>query len=523
MNFSPIRLVPELLLRSVEKYPEKTALICNDSHLNFHGIEKYSNRFANCLKEFSILKNERVVVHLPNCIETVISIWGSMKINSIAAVIGVIDKIERVVKILNDCAATVFVTDESFILSLAQYLYRLKSLKLIVYRGGNASENYTEIVTERLGIINFSEIKREFEPKPPILSTIDLDIAYLVYTSGSTGAPRGVMTTHRSSLFGVENVVNYLGMNDEDRVLSVLSLAYGYGFHQLLFATKVGGTLVLEDSFAFPASILKKMASERITGFPSMPTMLNMMMDLNLNKYNLDHLRFITSTGAPLPRKLIQAIAEGLKHVRLHYMYSLTEAVYPIVQDPELITENYESVGRVMPGTEAWLENEKGERVGPNQVGELILRGSHVRSGYWKNPEATGRRFSGGPYPGEIVCRTGDLFTMDEDNYFYYVGRNDQMIKSGGQKVSPRVVEDVLYNLDGIAEAAAVGLPDPLMGQVIKAFVVLSPEKEKVLRVEDILEHCRLNLEDFMVPKAIEVRRSLPKTTSGKIKINALI
>jgi acyl-coenzyme A synthetase/AMP-(fatty) acid ligase len=172
-------------------------------------------------------------------------------------------------------------------------------------------------------------------------------------------------------------------------------------------------------------------------------------------------------------------------------------------------------VGIPIPGTEAWLEDADGNRLGPGEVGELVVRGRHVMRGYWGDAAATAERFRPGALPGERVCHTGDLFRMDDEGYFYFVGRADDIIKSRGEKVSPKEVENVLYRLPGVLEAAVVGIPDPILGEAVKAFLVVNgagPSEAEVMR------HCRENLDDFMVPKAIEFRSELPKTSSGKIR-----
>jgi len=172
-------------------------------------------------------------------------------------------------------------------------------------------------------------------------------------------------------------------------------------------------------------------------------------------------------------------------------------------------------VGIAIPGTEVWIEDKQGHRLGCSQVGELVVRGRHVMRGYWGNPEASAARFRPGLMPGERLCYTGDLFRMDEEGFMYFVSRQDDMIKSRGEKVAPKEVENALYGLPGVREAAVIGVADPVLGQVVKAFVVQEGDE---LTPADILRYCRAHLEDFMVPKLVELCVQLPKTSSGKIK-----
>jgi long-chain acyl-CoA synthetase len=177
-------------------------------------------------------------------------------------------------------------------------------------------------------------------------------------------------------------------------------------------------------------------------------------------------------------------------------------------------------VGIAIPNTEVWIVDEDGKRVGPGVVGELVVRGSHVMRGYWEKPEATAKRYRPGPIPGERVLYTGDLFKMDEEGFLYFMARKDDIIKSRGEKVSPKEVENVLYSLDGVVAAAVIGVPDEILGEAIKAFVV-RPDGN-TLTERDVLRHCTQHLEDFMIPKYVEFRSELPKTTSGKIKKTGL-
>jgi acyl-coenzyme A synthetase/AMP-(fatty) acid ligase len=160
-----------------------------------------------------------------------------------------------------------------------------------------------------------------------------------------------------------------------------------------------------------------------------------------------------------------------------------------------------------------WIESDRGERLGPNQIGELVVQGRHVMRGYWQAPEATAERFRPGHRPGERICYSGDLFQMDEEGYMYFVGRKDDIVNTRGEKVAPKEVETVIHSLPGVIEAAVVGVPDPILGEAIKAFVVADRTR---VQKNDVLAHCKAHLEAFMLPKYVEFRNELPKTSSGK-------
>jgi acyl-CoA synthetase (AMP-forming)/AMP-acid ligase II len=211
----------------------------------------------------------------------------------------------------------------------------------------------------------------------------------------------------------------------------------------------------------------------------------------------------------------IEQIRARFPQAKLFSMYGLTETKRTLYLPPDQLDNRPGSVGIAIPGTEVWLVDEHGNRLGSDQVGELVIRGGHVMRGYWENAEATAQRYRPGPVPGERVCYSGDLFRMDQDGYLYFVARKDDIIKSRGEKVAPKEIETVVYALPGVLEVAVVGVPDPVLGQAIKLFVVPADNR---LTERDILQYCRTHLEDYMMPKYVELRESLPKTSSGKIQ-----
>jgi acyl-CoA synthetase (AMP-forming)/AMP-acid ligase II len=201
-------------------------------------------------------------------------------------------------------------------------------------------------------------------------------------------------------------------------------------------------------------------------------------------------------------------------------MYGLTECKRTLYLPPEELERRPGSVGIPIPGTEAWVEDEDGKRLGPGETGELVVRGSHVMQGYWNAPEKTAQRYRPGRYPADRLLYTGDLFKTDEEGFLYFVARKDDIIKSRGEKVAPKEVEGAIYRLPGVVETVVIGEPDALLGEAIVAYVV--PEKGVSLTERDVIRHCTQNLENFMVPQQVRLRDSLPKNPSGKVKKQAL-
>jgi len=225
------------------------------------------------------------------------------------------------------------------------------------------------------------------------------------------------------------------------------------------------------------------------------------------------HLRYLTNTAAALPRAHIERLREIFPQAKLFSMYGLTECKRCTYLPPEQLGVRPDSVGIAIPGTEAYVVDEQGQRVPAGTVGELVIRGAHVMKGYWGDAAATERVLKPGPHPWEKVLHTGDLFRADAEGYLYFVGRKDDIIKTRGEKVSPKEVENVLYELPGIREAVIVGVPDPILGQAVKAIVVA----EAGVTEREVIRHCAARLEDFMVPSTVEFREQLPKSENGKI------
>ncbi len=510
-------LVQDFLHNSAARLPNKVALVCNSQRLTYAQVDAMADRLANAMIEHGLKRGDRIAIYLNNSIEAVVGIFATLKAGGAFVVVNHTTKHDKLTYILNNCRATGLLTEIGIINAhrAMPLLTDAPSLKFAVFCGQRAAGAAQTAVTGALRLLDFDGIQAVYPAHRPPQVAIDLDLACLIYTSGSTGDPKGVMSDHSNVIFAASSIAEYLQNVEDDVVIDVLPLAFDYGLYQLLMVFKFGGRLILERSFAYPAAILKLMEKERVTGFPGVPTIYAILLQMDLSPYDLSSLRYLTNTAAALPPSHIMELRRRFSWATLYSMYGLTETKRTLYLPPDQLDRRPGSVGIAIPGTEVWLEDEDGNRLGPGQTGELVVRGRHVMRGDWENPQATAERYRPGPLPGERVCYTGDLFRMDEDGYLYFIGRKDDIIKSRGEKVAPKEVENVLYALKGVVEAAVIGVPDPILGEAVKAFVVLDSVK---LAEADVLAHCRANLEDFMIPKYVEFRDALPKTSSGKIK-----
>ena len=509
-------LVQDFLHNSAERHPGKVALVCDGLRLTYAEIDAAADRLANALIDQGVLRGDRVVIYMPNSVPVVVGIFAALKAGGVFVVVNATTRAEKLEYILNNCCAAAIITDLRNLAVLDKLVTNVPSLKCAVISG---AQNDQLPDHGELPALDYNQVQINYPARRPAQVNIDLDLACLIYTSGSTGDPKGVMSDHSNVVFAASSIISYLGNVPEDIVIAVLPLSFDYGLYQLLMVFKFGGTLVLERSFAYPAVILKRMETEKVTGFPGVPTVFSLLLNIDLSPYDLSALRYLSNTAAALPVSHIQQIRQKFPWATLFSMYGLTETKRTLYLPPEQLDIRPDSVGIAIPGTEVWLVDESGNRLPPGSTGELVVRGRHVMRGYWNDPVTTSHRYRPGPIPGERLCYTGDIFRMDEQGYLYFLSRKDDIIKSRGEKVAPKEVENVLYAIPGVVEAAVVGVNDPVLGQAIKAFVVFDGIE---LTEADVLRHCRAHLEDFMVPHRVEFRAELPKTSSGKVKKSGL-
>jgi long-chain acyl-CoA synthetase len=505
--------VESFLELNAARSAEKTALVCNGRRFTYRELEVRANRLAGSLIAGGVQRGDRVAIYLENSAEAVISVFAILKAGAAFLVVNPTTKADKASYILNNCRATGLITDRTRLGTLSNAVADAAHLQGVWVAGGMPGAEFTTAkllfdLTAALEDDNLLAI-------PPAKKCIDIDLAALIYTSGSTGRPKGVMLTHLNILSAAASITTYLENRPDDIILSVLPLSFDYGLYQVLMAFKIGGTVVLERSFTYPYRIIELLNQEHVTGFPIVPTISAVLLQLDLSAHRFPALRYITNTAAALPTEHIRRLRNLFPDVKIFSMYGLTECKRVSYLPPDQIDIRPTSVGRGMPNEEVYIVDDTGRRASAGTVGELVVRGSNVMKGYWELPEETDRMLKPGPLPGEKVLYTGDLFRMDEEGYLYFVGRKDDIIKTRGEKVSPREVEDVLHAMPGVVEAAVIGIPDEVLGEAIKAVVRLQAGVN--LTADEVIHWCSLKLENFMVPKFVEFQGEFPKTSTGKI------
>lgn len=499
--------VERFLHESAFLYGEKTAIVAGSKRLSYSELDLYSDRLASALADNDILRGDRIIVFMDNTWEAAVAIFAILKAGAVFSTINPSTKADKLAYILQNCRAKAVIAQARLGPVVSTALDEASSVKLAIVAGPP---------TEDLpNVRSFESLISEENSDPVTHGGIDSDLAMLVYTSGSTGRPKGVMMSHRNIEAAANSITTYIRNTPDDIILNVLPIAFDYGLYQLIMAVKLGATLVLEKSFAFPQATFEVMRREHVTGFPLVPTMAAMILQLkDLESGFLPDLRYVTNTAAALPPAHIARLRELFPNVRIYSMYGQTECKRCTWLPPEELDRRPGSVGIAIPNTEAFVVDDDGKQVPSGVVGELVIRGPHVMQGYWEDEAATARSLRPGPNPWERVLYTGDLFSTDEDGFLYFVGRKDDIIKTRGEKVAPKEVEAVLYSCPGVLEAVIVGVPDPILGQALHALVVVD---DQALTARDIIRHCAMHLEDFMVPKAVIFRAELPKTDTGKV------
>jgi long-chain acyl-CoA synthetase len=510
----PQRLLHESLLAAAAETPDKPALVADGRSWSYGELLDASQRLARALQDSGLERGDRVAVFMDNTAECAVSIFGALAAGGVFIVVNPQTKADKLAFILDDSEASVLLTESSLGRAWRPALEQAAWSPRAVLCAGATTDGAGGAARD------LDEALAGTEPEPRAVGTIPLDLAALIYTSGSTGNPKGVMMSHASMVFAAGSIAEYLRLSEDDRILNVLPLAFDYGLYQLLMAFRIGGTLVLERSFAFPAQTLKRVEEEQVTVFPGVPTVFATLLSMQTRTPH-PIVRRVTNTAAALPPSFHDGLHELFPNALIFRMYGLTECKRVSYLEPELVEAKPTSVGRPIPGTEAFVLDEEGRPVRPGETGILYVRGPHVMAGYWRAPELTAEMLKEGPVPGERMLCTHDNFSIDEDGFLYFVGRTDDIIKTRGEKVSPIEVENALFAIDGVKEAAVLGFPDEILGEAIRAYVV--PEEGASLSEAEVIAACRTKLESFMVPKEVVLLDELPKTPTGKIRKKGLV
>lgn len=497
-------LVHQFLETNAEKLPYKDVAIHLGGRINYFQLEAAANRLANNLIGNGVKPGDRVGIIIEPSINYIIAYFAILKAGAVVVGLNTQNTLRSYRNVLCDCEVSCLIISNKQAYHVKDLYREIQSLNLIICDG--SYDRFPKGILPQYWL----DIQLNGSPARPQVPRNYEDYAQIIYTSGTTGSPKGVVLSHKNLHANTVSIVKYLDLNPDDRVMSILPFYYSYGNSVMLTHIFCGGSLVIDNRFAYPNVILDIMATERVTGFSGVPSTFAILMHKsNINNYKFDRLRYITQAGGPMTPALTQKIMEAMPLLKIFIMYGQTEASARLSYlEPNMLLEKIGSIGKAIPGVELTVKDEKGKVCKPGEIGEIIAKGDNIMVGYWNQPESTKMILK------EDGLHTKDLARIDEDGYLYIVSRASDMIKSGAHRISPKEIEEVLAEFPGIIESAVIGVPDEILGDALVAYIVV---KNK-LDAKEFRKHLRLNIAPYKIPKKIIEIETLPKTPSGKIK-----
>lgn len=500
--------LPGIVHAHARAAPERIAIRAGTHDYSYGQLWREALGFAGWLRESGFQPGDRAAIVLANCPEAVVACHGIWLAGGIAVPLNAQARPRELVPWLLHCGPRVLVHDSgnADLATLAQ-ADAVPALRVAVGEETATAPacRWSEAIAARTGSAE-SVMQPGGERSP----------AMILYTSGTTGSPKGVTLSHLNLASNAASIIRYLELTAADSVVSVLPFYYSYGSSVLNTHLVAGGRVVIEPNMVFPHVVIETIARERASGFSGVPSTFALLLSrVDLGRHDLGSLRYLTQAGGPMPVATTRRLIAAVPGARLFVMYGQTEATARLTWlPPDLLERKMGSVGVPIAGVEIEIRTAEREPAGTDRVGEVWARGDSVMLGYWRDEAQTAEVLSGG------WLKTGDMGRIDSDGYLFLEGRRTDMIKVGAHRIFPKDVEEAIAELPGIAEVAVVGIEDELLGQVIKAFVVRSAGS--AVDVMAVQSHCRARLAPFKIPKHVEFVAALPKTSSGKIRRRAL-
>lgn len=531
-------LLHHLIFFTTQRSPEREALKYRSETQTYFELATNCLKFSQALIDHQIQTQERVAIFLEKRIEFVSACFGSSCAGNIFVPVNPILKADQVQHILKDSGAKVFVTSLERYETFKETLQSATDVELVILTDCadgvvQSSQKIKVICWETFVKTNPSTDFLKTNPEFYHRHMVDTDAVSILYTSGSTGRPKGVVLSHRNMVFGAKNVSSYLENNADDTLLAVLPLSFDAGFSQMTTAFFSGARVILLN-YILPKDILNTVIKEKVTGITAVPPLWMQIAGLNWPVSVHEHLRYFANTGGRMPFEILKKLRAHFPTSKPYLMYGLTESFRSTFLPPEEVDRRPNSIGKAIPNAEILVLKADGTPCGPREQGELVHRGALVGLGYWKDPEKTAERYKplpplSGSRPDGIVIPelgvfSGDLVEMDEEGFLYFIGRNDEMMKTSGYRVSPMEVEEVVYNSGLANEVAAFGVPHESLGQAIVISVLpmegasQGASQDASDAKEKILMYCKEKMPLYMLPSEILMRTEMhPRNQNGKI------
>ncbi len=501
------KLVHGFLEDSAVRFPDKPALFVSGKWHTYSELNARANQMARLFELRGLKKGDRIALFIENSIEYVVTYYAVLKAGGTTVALNTENTAEDIAYIVRDSGVRFLVA--GYRLAARTFSAFDTSLEAVFIwnEPKDSPAGWGDRPTTGL-----PEALDDIPCDDPGIRLIDLDIASIVYTSGSTGKPRGAVLSHLNIVSNTRSIVDYLELTSEDRVLAVLPFYYIYGKSLLNTHFFVGGSVVVDNRFLYPNVVLQTMREQAVTGFAGVPSTYTILLSRsNLKNMKFPKLRYMTQAGGAMAPSVQKEVAEAFAPARLFVMYGATEASARLSYlDPDDLPRKWGSIGKAIANVELFVADEHGRPLPAGAEGEIVARGSNLMSGYWNHPEETEKVLKNGLY------FSGDIGLMDEEGFLYVVGRTKDMIKIGGNRVSAKEIEEALHEHPAIIEAAVIGVPDDVLGEAPKAFIVVKKGASESL-AEELPAFLQKHLAVYKIPKLYEIRISLPKNESGKI------
>ncbi len=497
-------LLDRLLIDSAERRPDKAAIIHGDARISYGMAASSAMSLAAALRGEGLGRSDRVVIAVENSFDYAVSYFGTLHAGCAAVPVNHLTTPYALSNIISDCSPKMLIARAGFIRAVSA-LPEARSLRFISVDGAPDGPDGKRTLA-------LSECLAHGPSADAGGNGAAGDLAAIMYTSGTTGKPKGVMLSHRNLYANARSIAEYLSLTEEDSVMVVLPFYYSYGNSLLLTHVMQGGALVIDNRFVYPNAVLEGIRREEVTGFAGVPSTFAILCHRsNFRNMSFPSLRYVTQAGGPMSHEMAFEIMKTIPHVKLYIMYGQTEASARLSYlAPEDLRRKAGSVGKAIPGVTLTVLNESGEPVKPGEVGEITAEGDNVMMGYWGSPDETAAVIRDGR------LYTGDMATVDQDGYIYIAGRKKDIIKSGAHRISPREVEEAILRDPDVFEAAVVGMEDDILGEAICAFVVLKEGRD--CTEARLMRCCRESLPLHKMPRHIRFMDALPKTESMKVR-----
>ena len=510
-------LLPDLIKQHALGRPDADALCFKTQTLSYADLWQQITAFQQGMLAADLKRHDRVAIYLPKQIETVTAMFGTSAAGGVFVPVNPGLKARQVSYIMQNCNVRILITSADRLKVMQEFLHECDDLRRIVIVGKMPEDIDTHGVdVESWDDFVISEPDHQRAAHP----VIDADMTAILYTSGSTGMPKGVVLSYRNMVAGAQSVATYLNNCPEDVILSVLPLSFDAGLSQLTTAFYAGAKVVLMN-YLLPRDVIRAVAKNKVTGLTLVPPLWVQLAELEWQEEAVSSLRYIATTGGRMPIPVTEKLSSVLSHSDIYLMYGLTEAFRSTYLPPEEVKRRPDSIGRAIPNAEILVVREDGTLCGPGEPGELVHRGALVSLGYWNDMERTKERFrpapgqvSGLPNP-ELAVWSGDTVKMDDEGYLYFVGRRDEMIKTSGFRVSPTELEEIIYASGLVGEVAAIGVEDMQLGQAI--YIVVTAKDGHDFEEETLIAFCRQEMPTYMVPKRVILWDALPRNPNGKV------